>query len=204
MKTISVVGTMKMSIPDGFTQMPSGPQDPEYSSVYMKQGESWSGLVAVFPINAADAMPFENPQAVIDGIHSALGEDQGLIEVNGGTTESGRRFIYSIVKSKNPEMGGVQYILTYHQEFSDGVIDIQGYFNEAGITGQRDSTVMEMAMRQGAINTTLTGWMQDPYDADYKNGFLMNLSEQKYLDEHFPGHPLTQLRNLTDFMIENN
>ena len=37
-----------------------------------------------------------------------------------------------------------------------------------------------------------------------KNGIPMNLSENEMFDSAFPTHPLTQLRELLTYIIENN
>ena len=47
-------------------------------------------------------------------------------------------------------------------------------------------------------------WTQDPYDPDYRKGFLMNRSEAQELDESFPEHPLSVARKLAEFIVTNN
>lgn len=46
------------------------------------------------------AMPFDNPQWVIDEQHKNMGENEGLIEVKNGETASGRPYIYIIIKHR--------------------------------------------------------------------------------------------------------
>lgn len=48
------------------------------------------------------------------------------------------------------------------------------------------------------------GWFKDPYDPDWKMGFLMNTSENRMFDDAFPEHPLSMLRSLVSFIADNN
>ena len=50
----------------------------------------------------------------------------------------------------------------------------------------------------------MDGWFKDPYDNSFKKGLLMNLSEKPEYDAMFPNHPLSILRNIIKFLIENN
>lgn len=47
-------------------------------------------------------------------------------------------------------------------------------------------------------------FFRDPYDENYKEGFLMNVSEDESMDEQFPDHPLSMLRKYVKWVIENN
>ena len=177
------------------------PDDPEGSEPYMAQTDTAGIFVMLFPIPAQNSMPYDNAQAVIDGIHSALGEDQGLIEVDTGETGKGRRYIYSIVKTlKQPS--GVQYTLTMHVEYANHTECVQGFFDEINTTGLRDSAVLSSFL--GESGGDMTGWFCDPYDPEYKKGVPMNASEQKELDTHFPDHPLSKARELIRYICEKN
>lgn len=73
------------------------------------------------------------------------------------------------------------------------------------MTGVRDATmyvVYQNAVSKDAQN--VRPWTYDPYDVEYKSGFLMNLSEQEELDDQFPTHPLSEARRFVKFFIENN
>jgi hypothetical protein len=48
------------------------------------------------------------------------------------------------------------------------------------------------------------GFWQDPYDPMLKKDYLMNDTERAEWDEMFPDHPLSKLREMTRFIIENN
>lgn len=194
---------MKILIPNEFLKMNSMPNDPPQSTPYGKQTQSANCFLMVYPIPIQNAMPFGNNNAVINGIHQTLGNDQGLIEVGSGNTVNGKNYIYSIVKTKmNPS--GVQYCLVMHIGENNSVMQIQGFFDEVGMTGQRDSMIYNKLMNEGRLSADMSGWMCDPYDSNYRNGLLMNLSEKRDYDMMFPQHPLSECRNFVKYVIEHN
>ena len=81
---------------------------------------------------------------------------------------------------------------------------IKGQFKERGTTGVRDATVYEYARRENLVTETGKGWFKDPYDENYTKGLVMNLSEDRKYDYSFPKHPLSELRKLIAYIIENN
>ncbi len=113
----------EMKIPDWFEQVDSMPEDPPNSKAYC-YGSSAAGCFALaYPFPPDKAMPYGNPQAVVDGIHQALAEDQGLIEVETGVTAAGCRYLYSIVKTlKKPN--GVQYCLRMNVEYPECAMQV--------------------------------------------------------------------------------
>lgn len=139
------IGQCRVSVPDYFQQVDSTPEDPEESIPLMAQSESAVCLVVLQPLSPEDAMPFDNSESVIEGIHECLDEEQGLIEVEAGG-KVGSRYIYSIVKTlQNPNVPeGVQYTLTLDREYGDKMIHAQGFFDEQGITGMRNSIIFAM------------------------------------------------------------
>jgi hypothetical protein len=71
--------------------------------------------------------------------------------------------------------------------------------HEWGITGIRDSVILDEAWADGRVPSDadgLHGWMHDPYDPALNNGFHYNLSEASGYDSRFPTHPLTRLRSV--------
>lgn len=193
-----------INIPTDFQKMNTLPEDPANSVAYGKQTQSSKCFLMMFPINNQNAMPYGNEKAVIDGIHGALADGQGLVEVKSGITKNQKRYIYSIVKSKL-EPSGMQYILTMHIEMNDHSINIQSYFDEAGMTGFRDTSIMNKMINEGKITPpNMDGWFKDPYDENYKKGLLMNLSENVEYDAMFPQHPLSETRNFIKYVVENN
>lgn len=197
----------ELKIPVRFEQVDSMPDDPPNSRAYC-YGNSGAGCFAlIYPVPANQAMPYANPQAVIDGIHRTLGDDQGLIEVENGVTASGRRYLYSIVKTlKKPS--GVQYCLRMNIEYPECAMEAWAFFDEMGTTGLRDSMILsELLTRQGPVKITengLEGWCVDPYDPGYTRGVRMNCSERKEYDAQFPQHPLSEMRRFAAELAELN
>lgn len=194
----------EINIPTSFQKAETMPEDPVNSVTYGKQTQSANCFLMMCLINNQSAMPYGNEGAVIDGVHSVLNEEQGLIEVKSGLTNNQKRYIYSIVKAKL-KPSGIQYILTMHIDLHDYTINIQSYFDEVGMTGLRDNAIMGKMISEGKVTLpSMEGWFKDPYDENYKKGLLMNLSEQKEYDSMYPLHPLTEARNLVKYIIENN
>lgn len=70
---------------------------------------------------------------------------------------------------------------------------------EVGVTGMRDSVILDKHIREGDVSLEddgIKGWFYDPYDTSIQEGVLMNKSEQVQYDEMFPEHPLSQTRRL--------
>lgn len=193
---------------DDFQRLKSLPEDPEGLVVYGLQSHQAMCIVKVLPINSGALMPFDDNQAIIDGIHQCLADNQGLVEVNNGKTKGGYAYVYSIVKSlKQPH--GVTYFLTMHIANHAQALSIRGDFDEIGTTGIRDANAFEFCRQKGYVTfdeakQKYIGWTQDPYDENYNKGALMNLSEDPAFDEVFPNHPLSQLRKAIAFIIVNN
>ena len=194
-------------VPQNFVVLDSLPDDEPGQITYVSQDEGTNALLKVNTMLSKYAMPYKKQDKIIKGIHETLEEDQGLVEVGAGIMGySGRHYAYSIVKTKL-EPTGVQYCLTLHIIDDGYTIAVQGFFEEAGTTGIRDSIVVELERREGTIDISaegITGWTRDPYDDKRTEGFLMNLSEAKKYDAMFPEHPLSELRNTLEILINNN
>ena len=197
------VGDVSLEIPEGYTQIDDEEVPPECVA-FFTQTPSANCAVQLQPSGRDECMPFDEPQVVIDGIHGALGEKQGLVDVKAGSEKQGR-FIYSIVKSQN-EPSGMLYILTMDLEVSTHYVRLQGWFNEAGTTGIRDSTVFAMRLKSNLsdFERIHEGWVQDPYDKDFVRGALMNESEKEEFDEAFPDHPLSVARRFASDIVKAN
>ena len=153
------------------------------------------------------AMPFDNPQWVIDEQHKNMGENEGLIEVKNGETASGRPYIYIIIKHRfGEEVPIVEYTLNINVRKEHSIQFINSSFTEEGMTGMREGACLPVyAQAQHiSLDEAVRTWFRDPYDPDFKKGFLMNVSEKADLDENSPKHPLSVARNLVKFIIENN
>ena len=99
----------------------------------------------------------------------------------------------------------MQYNLTMHINMNEYSFNIQVFCDEVGMTGMRDSVVIQKLINEGTVKMpNMDGWFKDPYDNSFKKGLLMNLSEKPEYDAMFPNHPLSILRNIIKFLIENN
>ena len=179
----------------------------DIESYGFNNGQS-SAIVFKCIVPAQVAMPFDDPQSVIDSWHDSMPDNAGLIEVKNGKTNKGNRYIYFIVKHL---LGGSsilkenEYTLNLNLEDSDGVYFINSSFVEKGIAGMRDTAVYELFSRKNPdIIDPFDGWTYDPYDPEFIKGFLMNLSENARFDEYFTNHPLSKARKFVKFVKDNN
>lgn len=191
-------------------KFPEGIGIPKDAVGYGMRTDAASCLLISYPVSEEATMPFDNPQWVIDEQHKAMGENEGLIEVINGTTASGKPFIYEIIKhrmvAENDLPRGVEYTLNINVRMDNSIQFINGSFAEEGMTGARDSIVLAMYSKAKnlSLEDTMKEWFRDPYDPEFKSGFLMNISEKPELDEQFPNHPLSEARALVKFIVENN
>lgn len=129
--------------------------------------------------------------------HMASAAGLGLIEVTLSEKDT-RPFIRTVFKL--PQEGtGMTYIasLTFPFRNCSFVFKVQAV--EIGVTGMRDAWVADKLMQENIITLNENGpsnWFADPYDPNFKDGTLMNKSEQDIYDIHFPNHPLTRVRQL--------
>ena len=140
-----------------------------------------------------------------------MDDNLGLIEVKAGQTAAGREYIYSIRKLRDETEGIPKcvYLLNFNIRFEKGIQFISGSFDEVGMTGIRDSLAYSMMRNEGGPLEgkefgDLEGWCADPYDPNFKRGFLMNLSEDERLDEMFSTHPLSVARKFVRDIISLN
>lgn len=193
-----------INVPQYFQRMKRLPDDPENSVAYGFQINTCNAFMMTYPINNKNAMPYGDEQAIINGIHGVISQGQGLIEVKSGNTKGQRRYIYSIIKSKL-EPSGMQYNLTMHMDINEYALNIQVFCDEVGMTGMRESVIIEKLINEGVVKMpNMEGWFKDPYDSKFRKGLLMNMSELQEYDTMFPNHPLSILRNIVRFLIENN
>ena len=161
-------------------------------------------MVSIYPIDPEDAMDFNDTQALIDGIHYTLAENQALIEVENGRRISGFPYIYSIVKTYNREEESVGYtlVLDFRLRPNSSVVRVQGFFQEYGVTGVRDASVFAR-LSQEDKGFSEDKWFFDPCDPDFEAPYKMNLSDLADYDDLFPDHPLSQCRKLIRHYKEN-
>lgn len=188
-----------LDLPKDFQPVRNRPTDPVNCESFMMQNSNTAALLQVFPIKVDDAMPFQDTQSVIDGIHRTVKDNQALIEVENGSFGKSS-FIYSIIKTLHEqEFTGVQYFMLMHILVDGQAFAVQGFFDEIGMTGARDNTVWPMLVNLKIINPESNdGWQQDPYDKSLKDRYLMNLSEERRFDKLFPEHPLSVCREFIE------
>lgn len=187
-----------IKLPDFLKPFPSQQNDPpncENFAAVMR--DNFNCMVRRYPIPTQYTNPWDENKT-IDIIHDQLDDDQGLIEVEKGTTNSGVKFVAAITKTYMGPQYGVQYFLRFNylvsNEWSE---EIDAFFGEEGTTGVRDTIMMvKLGMPEE--------WMEDPYDKKYTKGVRMNKSEDAKYDSLFPNHPLSQVRKLLSFLKENN
>ncbi len=191
-------------------------QMPEGSLGFTTATGNATGIIVCYEVPAESAMPFERPGDLVDFLHESMNENQGIIEVNNGICKNGGRYVYYIMKywygEDHISSRVCGYQLNFNFEIGDRVFFISGSFDEAGITGMRDSIGIELlvkAKEQSGQPADMTDimeheWFRDPYDPEYTKGFLMNRSEVPELDSVFPEHPLSITRALIKHVVENN
>lgn len=173
---------------------------PEGSLTLCKETKDLSCFIEIGP---AAGVPCFDEKTLIDSIHAALGERQGLIEVRGGITPMGRQFIYSITKTgKGPH--GTDYELLADFEIEGVYIHLKGEFIGTDTEGERETLIYSLANRLNDIDVSSYNWFQDPYDPKLVKGLRMTMAEEAQFDEYFPEHPLTQARELAAYLIRNN
>ena len=214
------VGSEPFIIPDSYSQIdPAQMQElqmPEGSLGYTIATDNATGIIICCEVPPETAMPFDSPKDLIHYLHESMNENQGIIEVKNGNCRNGGRFVYYIMKywygEDHISSRVCGYQLNFNLEIGKKVYFISGSFDEAGMTGQRDSIglmLLTNEKEQTGQPVDLTDimehdWFIDPYDPDYTKGFLMNRSEVPELDSMFPGHPLSVTRSLVSFVVENN
>jgi len=135
-----------------------------------------------------------------------LGQSGGaLISVDCGLA-NGLDCVQLVFKTPRQPHGMV-YVgsLTFPLADFSYVIKVQSA--EFGTTGVRDSLVMDMLMRQGAVQINpasqqMEGWSADPYDPTFKSPLLANRSDDEQYDKQFPDHPLSGVRQCLYRVVE--
>lgn len=193
--TTITVGDPAVTIPGYYQVVDSMPDDPPASVPVMAQTSMGTAFALFYPMPSEFAMPYEDVQGVIDGIHSSLADDQGLVQVGNGRTDQHRPYIFSVVKTRVEEQG-LQYGLTLDVDAGSYAVHAQGFFDEGPTTGIRASASYSMLCGKGIVDEGMGSWTADPYDPGIRHGFLANAGESQEFDKLFPDHPLTLARNL--------
>ena len=134
-------------------------------------------------------------------------------ESNGGLIECDFYYLkaYKIIQliTKEPQSpSGMSYIGRLIIPTQNGHYLIMLKICEMGTTGMRESVVFPKWIElnpdfQSDENGKIIGWLKDPFDNDFRKGSLMNFAENKDFDKDFPEHPLSELREKMNLIIES-
>ena len=183
---------------------------PGSTWVFSKVTGNTEAEVFSVKVSSEESMNFDDRESLINELRQELDAASGLIEVTAGKAKNGGKFIYFIKKIANDlEIpSGNTYLLSLNVQVGGEIFFVLGAFKEIGITGTRDSLVYTMMLQGDTVKREkdgfIKGWARDPYDETFTKGFLMNMSEDEKYDKHFPDHPLSELRRLKDFILQNN
>lgn len=194
----------RVLIPSYYQRIASAPEDPKASAAFAAKSEEALCYFLIYPCPAAEEMPYEHPEEVIQGIHAILEDNQGLVEVNAGSTTEGHPIVYSIVRTEGDKETDVSYTLTINLRLSGGPVCIQGFFDPYGENCMRQAQTLEYARQKGYVGENLENWAKDPYDPDFTKGALTNFSELPGFDQAFPQHPLSLCRELVGIVAAAN
>ena len=161
------------------------------------------GLIFAWIVAPEEAMDYDSVEDTVKDVRLSLMENMGLLECKNGLTAKGHKYIYAIRKIQETVQGlpkpEVSYLLNLNVNVGEDDYFVNGSFTEEGMTGARDS--FGFAMFQKEI---MKMFFEDPYDSEYREGFLMNFSERDIFDEKFPDHPLSIARKYVKWVLENN
>ena len=192
----------KIKLPRIYKKLASSIEDPIDSECFGARSDDYAVIVMTFPVDKQFAMPYDDLQTVIDSIRGNIGEDQGIVEVKGGVTDDKKKYAYSLIKNVTKQTG-VNYLVTMHIDEENTTSFIQIQAGEPKNSGLREKEVYAKLQKEGKIKDN-KGWATDPYDINYTKGALKNLSENEEYDEAYPDSPLAKVRELINFIIENN
>ena len=128
---------LTLLLPKGYERVGNGAslypemyQKRKAEDVEMFQSLSSSsyGNIVIAHINLADSMRFGDKALLISDIHSRLADDQGLIEVETGTSPRGYEYIYSIIKTYHQNELNVNYCLRMNIKNGAEVIELLDTF----------------------------------------------------------------------------
>jgi hypothetical protein len=92
---------------------------------------------------------------------------------------------------------GVKYFASLTMAFETCSFVIKIETGPMPNNGMREALAADYLMKGGVdFDTLQQEWSADPYDKDFKEGLLMNKSEQEVIDALFPAHFLSQVRTL--------
>lgn len=197
---------MLVSVADNSVALPGllSPTSDYPSITYDAKGFAWEdegtyGVVSIGSMPRRDSLFVVSD--VVAGMRGCLGQNQGLVAIEEGETSACVPYRETLVKTSIEF--GVQYTLSLQLDCDTSVVSLTAFAEENGTTGTRDSFIFASCQNQGIVNG-FEGWNIDPIEDHPVDGFPMNLSELEDFDEHFPMHPLSELRSLARFVLKRN
>ena len=174
---------------------------------YAYQDDMCKALIVESSVPEETTLLAAGEEVVKKSVLSGISESQCLLEVRFGETKEKLPFAYSIVKvlsiskdGKTPR--GISYTLNMNIKYPKYYGYINADFSECGMTGMRESLVHLMI--DGLIGKdNLKNEFYAPYKTKKKNAGI-HISEREAWDSFIPKHPLSQLRKMISFIIDNN
>jgi hypothetical protein len=132
-------------------------------------------------------------------------EELGVIEIE-WTLVDGCPAVRTLFKAAQEPAGRI-YGGALTIPFRDFSYIFKTQCEEEGTTGMRDTMVLMQLMAAGesAPETKamgMTGWLDDPYDAQESGPLTRNKSERPEYDAQFPDHPLSRVRRTLDHLAQ--
>lgn len=174
---------------------------------YTYQDDMCKALIIESSVPEETTLFAAGEEEVIKSALSGISEAQCLLDVKFGETKKKLPFAYSIVKifavaedGKTPI--GISYTLNMNIKYPKYYSYINADFSECGTTGMRESLVHLMI--DGLIGEdNLKNEFYMPYKTKKKCAGI-HISEREAWDNFIPKHPLSQLRKMISFIIDNN
>ena len=167
-------------------------------------------LIITWPVSESESMSLTDKDNIISNIRTEHVENQGLIDVKCGVTPKGNRYAYIIRKMYSTDEEGnrdwpVQYLLGMNIRIDGKIHFIDASFSPSEELGDIRRSAFDI-MKCGSRDLKLAAdeWERDPFDADIKEGFLMDWTEDEKYDELFPYSPLSELRSFVKYVTANN
>jgi hypothetical protein len=131
----------------------------------------------------------------------------GLISADVESFGSGQHTIKGIViVTKLPQIpSGLSYNGLIFLPFKDFSYSLYMRYEEAGVTGLRESVMLDLLIELGEVTLAapgapggiagqIQGLAEDLYDPSLRGHLVRNKAEREEYDQRFPEHPLTKLR----------
>ena len=168
-----------------------------------------SGICMSWPVTESESMPLSDFEDLINKFHTDMDDNQGLVYAKCGLTPKGNRYACGIRKMRFPDnegnLGPISYELGFNIRLNGKIHFIDSSFQSRdGMPGYRDEILGLMSRGSSELQLNVDQWVRDPYIAAYKNGLLMEWTEDEKYDELFPYDPLSEARRFIEYLVANN